>query len=151
MDQRHVEIIFDQLHFAEAKGASIFGTREDQTTCHSIEFELMSKSETNRYRMVSLRLNYLAMDRLDLQHSTKEASEHMVNQQEHHWNVLKRTRSYLIEALRVVQAFRWHAQLKTTTNFSDSDWASNQISRKPASGGMCRVGPYVVKIWSSTQ
>ena len=101
--------------------------------------------------MIVARLNYLALDRPDIQYATKEASNHMTKPKEHHWGLLKRIARYTIDAPRAVQCLRWHTQVTTAVGMSDFDWAGDRPTRKFTSGGLCRMGPYVIKALSSTQ
>ena len=101
--------------------------------------------------MIVARLNYLALDRPDIQYATKEACKHMAEPHMHHWDLLKRIARYLISAPRVIQKYKWQTVLKTASGHSNSDWVGEQKSPKSMSGGVCRVGPYVIKTWSSTQ
>lgn len=66
---RHAELIIKQLGLEGAKSLSNPGTREEHSSS---------------YKMIVARLNYLAMDRIDLQYATKEAAKHMSAPAEKH-------------------------------------------------------------------
>ena len=101
--------------------------------------------------MLAARLNYLAMDRPDIQYATKEANKWMAKPHLHHWMLLKRIARYLLNAPRVIQKFSWQRVVSTVVGYIHSDWAGDLKSGKPTSGGICELGPHVIKTRSSTQ
>ena len=111
----------------------------------------MRLEEASTYRMSVARLNHFSSDRPDIQHPAKEARKNMAQPQFHHWSLLKRIGTYLVDAPRVVQTFRWQSEMNTVTGHSDSDWAGDQKIRKSTSEGVCGIGPHVTKPRSSTQ
>ena len=150
-DGRHVEVLLHQSQLDAAKAVTSPGTREEQSTSHETISEDMKPEEASRYRMLVARLDYLASDRPDIQYAVKEASKTMAKPQMHHWSLLKRAGKYLIDAPRVIQRFKWQRVMNTVSGDSDFDWAGDQTIRKSTSGGVCRIGPHVIKTWSSTQ
>ena len=151
VDQSQAEVIMNQLQFAGARSASTPGTREGPTKCHNTGSEPLSVPEASRCRMIVARLNYLALDRPDIQHATKEACKHMARPHDHHWLLLKRAGGYIIDAPRVVQKYRWQTAINIAIGYGDSGWVGDQESRKSTSGGVCKAAPYVIKTWSSSQ
>ena len=111
----------------------------------------MDKHDASRYRALSARLNYLSLDRPDLQFAAKQASRHMATPRVSDWALLKRTARYLVECPRSVQTFRWQVPSSMVTTITDSDWAGERSSRKSTSGGVVCLGYHVIKSWSSTQ
>ena len=150
-DARHVEVVLNQLQLNEAKSVTSPGTREEQTKANETTSDEMKPDESSRYRMLVARLNYLSSDRPDIQYAVKEASKHMSKPHIHHWGLLKRIGKYLIDAPRVIQKFKWQGVMNVVSGHSDSDWAGDRQTRKSTSGGVCRIGPHVIKTWSSTQ
>ena len=69
--------------------------------------EPLGKSAATEYRALAARLNYLALDRPDLQFPAKVISKYMATPCEHDWVALKRVARYLVGATRVVQKFEW--------------------------------------------
>ena len=59
-------------------------------------------SEATAYRGVATRLNYLAMDRPDLQFSAKEISKKMAKPRAADWSKLKRLARYLVGTPRML-------------------------------------------------
>ena len=113
--------------------------------------EHMDKHDVSRYRALSARLNYLSLDRPDLQVAAKQASRCMATPRVSDWALLKRTARYLVGCPRSVQTFRWQVPPTMVTTFTDSDWAGDRSSRKSTSGGVVCLGHHLIKSWSSTQ
>ena len=104
-DSRHAEVVINQLQLGEAKPATSFGTREEQFKNYDNVIGEMSGGEASRYRMIVARLNHLSMDRLDIQHATKEATTSMARPQNHHWSIVKRIARYLYNVPSAIQKF----------------------------------------------
>ena len=113
--------------------------------------EYMDKHDASRYRAPSARLNYLSLDRHDLQFAAKQASRYMATPRVSGWALLKRTARNLMGCPRSVQTFRWQVPPSMVTTFTDSDWAGDRSRRKSTSGGVVCLGHHVIKSWSSTQ
>lgn len=150
-DQRHVEVVVSQIQIAEGKSAFILSIREEQTQCSEVESDEFSSSEASKCRMIAARLIGLTMDRVDTQHASKEASKYMAKPHSHHWSLLKRIARYCREVPRGVQVFSWQTSISIVVGHSGSDWVGDRKARETTSGGVCRVGPHVVKTWWSTQ
>ena len=150
-DQRHADIIIEELGLQNSKPL--------QTPCvansavkAAVESEVCKKDAGDgSFRSISARLNYMAMDRSDLQYASKSISRHMSNPNEEGWCRLKRAGRYLVGAKRLVQLFRWALPSKELKAYADSDWAGEEGTSKSTSGGMVCYGDHVLKSWSTTQ
>jgi len=111
----------------------------------------MNREAASKYRGLAARLNYLSLDRPDLQYAAKVASRYMAEPKEIDWKILKRVARYLIGAPRAVQTFKWQGAPTLITTYTDSDWAGDRSTRKSTSGGVMCVGYHMIKSWSSTQ
>ena len=109
----------------------------------------LEAGEATRFRAMAARLNYLALDRPDVQFAVKEAAKRMSAPQSLDWKLPKRIGRYLIRAPRVVQVFIWHDDPVELLTYVDSDWAGDRASRKSTSSGMIFRGHHVLKSWSS--
>ena len=67
----------------------------------------MSDKETTTYRALSARLNFLALDRFDLQFIAKEVAKCMSNPISEDFNKLKRLARFLIDHSMLIQMFKW--------------------------------------------
>ena len=151
-DQRHAEIIIKELHLFESsknttgpfrsvqRRSNPFGTPavpENHVALQERENgECVDKHDASRYRALSARLNYLSLDRPDLQFAAQQASCYMVTPRVSDWAPLKRIARYLVGCPRLVQTFRWQVAPSMVTTFTDIDWAGDRSSRKSTSGGV---------------
>ena len=151
-DQRHAEIIMKSMEVQNSKPLTTPGTNEDKDV---VSIRAKSKALTGKaateYRALAARLNYLALDRIDLQYVAKCVSKYMSSPCEHDWLALKKVAKYLVGRPRFVQLFQWQTVPSGLTAFSDSDWAGDRETRKSTSGGMVMFGAHLLKSWSSTQ
>ena len=148
-DQRHAEIIVKTLGLREAKGVRT-PCEENKAAVDSEEEELQGQDAT-AYRGLAARVNYLAMDRADLQYAAKEVCRGMSKPTLEHWRRLKRIGRYLITCPRVITRFEFQEPVDTVEGYSDSDWAGCKHSARSTSGGVLMKGSHLIKSWSSTQ
>ena len=111
----------------------------------------MSPKDASLYRAITARINFLALDRADLQYSSKECSRRMSAPRIKDWLLLKRVGRYLAGRPRAVSTFRWQDSSSTVTAYSDSDWAGCRDTRKSTSGACFLIGGHLLKSYSRTQ
>ena len=111
----------------------------------------LESSEATEYRAIAARLNYLSLDRPDIQYAAKNVARFMSAPKQYDWKALKRVGRYLRGAGRFVQQFEWQDIPETITAYTDSDWAGDKVGRKSTSGGVIKWGCHTIKSWSSTQ
>ena len=78
-------------------------------------------------------------------------SRHMVKPTPEAWKALKRVGRYLISHPRFKQVFPFGESHDMVLGHADSDWAGDNVDRKPTSGGVLSWGGHVITTWSSTQ
>ena len=110
----------------------------------------MEPKEQSLYRAVTARINFLAMDRADLQFASKECSRHMSAPLNKHWVALKRIGRYLVGCPRVVTLYKWQDMPSTLSVYSDSNWAGCLATRKSTSGAAYLHGQHLLKTYSRT-
>jgi hypothetical protein len=103
------------------------------------------------YQSLSARLNYLALDRADIQYSVKELMRKMSKPNIEDVKSLKRVARYLLGAPRLCQIFSWQRMPREIKVYVDSDFAGCQVTRKSTSGGAITWGTSTLKTWSKTQ
>ena len=117
----------------------------------SEEDKELSADEARRYRAITARLNYLAVDRVDIQYSVKEAARHMATPRVSSWKLVNKIGRYLLGRPRLVMRFRWQSPNETVTAFTDSDWAGCAKTSRSTSGGIICIGEHVIKTYSRQQ
>ena len=151
-DQRHAELIIQELDLERARPMSTPGTIDRQPEDDD-EKELTSK-EATMYRRLVARLNYIAQDRPDIQYATKELCRHMADPRRGDVKAMKRIARYLVGRQRLVlkyQRQRVASKTLTITSFADADFAGCRSTRKSTSGGVLMHGQHCLKTWSTTQ
>ena len=123
----------------------------DETGPDENEKDEEEKPGDKKFRGLAARLNYLALDRPDLQYASKCISRYMTRPCEKGWKMIKRVGRYLIGHGRMVQSFPFGHDHEMVIGYGDSDWAGCKTDQKSTSGGVLTWGGHVVKTWSSTQ
>ena len=106
-DARHAEVLIKELGLEGANGLSVPGC-DEQSRCSqqgAPKQQDIAEESDNKFRKLAARLNYLALDRPDLQFTSKCISRHMVKPTPEAWKALKRVGRYLISHPRFKQAF----------------------------------------------
>jgi hypothetical protein len=152
-DDKHVTAILDYFGLDEtSKGAEAPSIRETSTTILEHSEPLNAKMKTE-FRGLAARANYLSLDRMDIQHATKEACREMSAPTEKSLAKMKHLARYLLNFPRAT--IRFQDTVETNDQvidvFSDSDWAGCLKTRRSTSGGAMMVAGGLVKTWSSTQ
>ena len=135
-----------------AKSVATLGTADVEVTESDRESAPdLSAADATAYRGLAARLNYLALDRPDLQFTAKEISKFMAKPKEPDWARFKRVAKYLIGKPRYVHLYLRQEMPDEVSACADSDWAGGRISRKSTSGGTLSLGNHLIKSWASTQ
>ena len=93
----------------------------DETSCD--KYGPLQRGEAIEYRTIAARLNYLALDRMDIQFAVKEVAKHMSRPVVLDWVKLKRLARYLAGKPWYVQRYEWQDLPGHLDAFADSDWA----------------------------
>ena len=134
-DQRHGELVVSGLGLEQAKGAVTPG-EDSRGWNEEEEDKKLEAGEAREYRGLAARSNYLALDRPDIQYSTKEVCRGMSSPSEADKRRLRRLGRFLVERPRVVSEFRWQGRMEEVSGYSDSDWAGCRRTAKSTSGGV---------------
>ena len=147
-DPRHAEIILDACGLAPgSRGVTTPGEKHSVT-----ETTRLSPAEHSLYRSQVMRLAYLAQDRPELQHPSKELARRMQAPEMSDWEALKRVGRFLLTHPRCVQEFvRQIEHPKCITVCSDSDHAGCQRTRKSTSSSKLFHGQHMLRSTSTTQ
>ena len=150
-DQRHVEVIIEELDLLTAKPVVTPGTDEVTSDEPSVDSQLLEPARATSYRALAARANYISVDSADCQYAIKELCRVMSAPTEESWLKLKRVAKYLKGRPRAVLKFHWQTDPASIDVFTDANWAGCRQSRKSTSGGCVMMGTACVKSWSKTQ
>ena len=137
-DPRHAEIIIEHYGLEVSKASKVLGSKpvkkESEETDEEEEDDEMDielgPREAYEHRSVAARLNYLAVDRVDIQFATKELARTMAKPTRGDVLKAKKIGRYLVGVPRLVMTYRWNADAGVLSVYSDSDWAGCRKSRK---------------------
>ena len=96
----------------------------------------MNDSDKSKFRGIAARINYLAMDRPDLQFAAKCLSRKMASPNANDWERARRIARYLKWRPRATIVFPFEDHPKLIRGFADSDWAGEKPSMKSTSRGV---------------
>ena len=99
---------------------------DDQQWKEDEEAELLDFMAMKEYQSVVARLNYLCLDRSDVQFAFKEVMRKMSAPTEVDVQKLKRVLRYLKGAPRVIQTYLWEDLPEELTIYVDSNFAEDQ-------------------------
>ena len=111
----------------------------------------MSSSDATQYRAVAARLNYLSLDRADIQFACKESARKMATPCNGDWELLKRVGRYLLGRPRVAHLFKWQSWPSTMSVYVDSNWAGCLLTRRSTTGVCIVHGSHLLRSFSRTQ
>ena len=158
-DPKHVKVLMEELGLdVDSKGLEAPAVRLEVEKGWSPEdndeSELMDENDAKRFRSIAARMNYLAMDRADIQFASKEACRSMARPKVKDWEKIKRLARYLVEVPKLVWRFAENEGRHDKPQidiYTDSDWAGDKESRKSTSGGLITVAGGTCKSWAGTQ
>jgi hypothetical protein len=150
-DSRHAEVIIEVCEVKSGKVVRTPGVHESSNDAVKEMEQHMKEGEKTRFRGVAARINYLAMDRSDLQFAAKDLCRKMANPEAKDWEKAQRIARYLKFRPRAVLEFPFEVRDKKVDGYADSDWAGEKPSMKSTSGGALKWGSSTLKSWSSTQ
>ena len=128
-----------------------YGQDEVRSARDKASGEKLGREAATAYRSIVARMNYMAMDRPDVQFAIKTCAKAMSSPGAEDWIKLKRIARYLLGRPAVaitfkLQAFPWRVRV-----YTDSDWAGDRVDRKSTTGGAIVLGGHLVKSWSKDQ
>ena len=149
-DQRHREVLCREMGIKDnSKGVTI--PCEDDNSAEDTT-ELLDSKNATKFRSMAARVNYLSLDRPDLQFAAKRVCQGMANPTMAGMMKLKRVARYLASAAEGTLEFgAERGPYGLLRVYVDSDWAGCKTTRKSTSGGMAVWCGGLVKSWSRTQ
>jgi hypothetical protein len=151
-DERHSKSVIDALGLHDSKPVTSPSVSKSAMSEEKKDRgELMPPREATAYRSVVATLNFMALDRPDIQEATRECSKFMARPCQNDIESLKRLGRYLKGKPRVIQLFDGEGDLLDVQAFGDSNWAACPDSRISVSAGVIKIGNGVVKTWSKDQ
>ena len=111
----------------------------------------LDEPRAKAYKSLAAVLNFLALDRADLQFPAKELMRRFSAPREVDEARLRRAVRYVLGTPRLVLRIPWHAGSSEIVTFVDSNFAGCPTTRKSTTGGAILWCGVCVKSWSRTQ
>jgi hypothetical protein len=150
-DQRHAEIIVNELGLKPDNVKSVVTPGVKETAKEELDNEEFNSHESTKYRQLVARASYLAQDRSDIGYAVKELTRWMSKPGTKDWESLKRLGRYLKGKERMIIKFEYQQWNKRIQVWSDTDYAGCHRTRKSTNGGIVRIGNHAIKSYSTTQ
>merc|ERR1712086_1148632 len=129
-DQRHAEIIVEQLGLKDAKPVETPTEEEKKWEKEEDEKEL-DPDKQRHFRSIAARCNYIAADRPDLMFAVKCMCRQMAKPSFGAWKKLKRVGRYLVGKSRSILKYDWQGRETLVDGYTDSDWRGVYAQRNP--------------------
>ena len=142
-DPRHAQLVLKTPELEGSKEVSCPIVKRDMTNDG-----VLPSAQVTTYRSLTMRGAYLAQDRYDIQHTTKELATEMKEPTNEGMVRLKRLGRYLKGAPRVVQTFKRQTARGKVLDLIvdvDYDWAGDRATRKSTLCIVIRHGVNVIK------
>ena len=152
-DEKHREELMKRTGLKEESKAVVGPAIKDARNDEGEEDVELRGQEKSEFRGCCALLNYLGLDRSDIQYATNQLCREMAKPTKKSMARMKRVVRYLVGAEKLVWKFgewegdRDHVNLDV---YVDSDWAGGE-DRKSTSGGIALLEGVAVKHWSRTQ
>ena len=102
-DRRHADLIVQGMNVEDARTLSTTGVSEGSEGIKKRdESPELPPQEATAYRALAARLNYLALDRIDVQYAAKNITKHMAAPRQYDWEALRHVARYLKRKQRCV-------------------------------------------------
>ena len=137
-DQRHSEIVIKEMNMKKAKAVSTLIVPEPSEEANlRLNSPDMTKDGASRFRGLVARVNYLSLDRPNLQCAAKTASQHMAQPKVCDWAKIKRIARYLVKASLAVQKFAWQGKPRTSQRTSTQTGRATRSRGNPPAAARC--------------
>ena len=168
-DAQHLDMVVSALGLCDAKGAASPGARDvsarSAENLRRLRLELskpaasdapdstdtkLDPEQSRQFLSHSARLNYYAMDRVDILFAVKELMRRVSSPTSKDWMALKHLTRYLMSMPRVVARYDWGPLSTRLEVYVDANWAGCLRSRKSTVGGVVLWNGQFLKAWAKT-
>ena len=148
-DERHSQLLLQEWTMQQCKDVDTPVTKAGEESINT--GDELNENEARRARRAIARMNYMSQDRPDLSVAARMMSQYMSRPRE--GIVIKRAIRYLKRYPRccLVVPNNLSENFEIGVWSDNSDWASEQATRRSCSGGYIQVNVVTVGHWSKTQ
>ena len=150
-DEKHVHTII--LEMGLQRDSRFLDSPVVQEAENVTEGDERDHREASRYRHLAAIVNYLSMDRLDVQVEASVLCRAMSRPTVQCMVALKRVARYLLKhpSMEFEHSRTSIEEASVMEGYSDSDWAGCRATRRNVSGGIVTLGGCALKSWSNGQ
>ena len=112
---------------------------------------MLGAREATEYRCVAARLDFLSIDRADIQFAGKEVCRSMSKPVLSDWGAVKKLGRYLRKHPRQAVVFFEQETPSCLDAYVDTDYAGCRRTRRSTNGGLLFHGGHLIKSWATTQ
>lgn len=145
-DPKHVQKLLEEEDMTGCRAVDTPFVKHDE-----VEGAMMGNQAATKFRRAAARINYMAQDRADLSFVSRYLSGKMARPQENAWLALKRCLRYLRKRPRTQLLYAFQEWSDELLVYTDSDWASDEVTRRSTSGGTIHRGQHLLGWWSKLQ
>lgn len=151
-DTRHVPCLLQSLGLEKGKGVSTPRVKRSADEQVSQQWSPdLSSAQATLFRSGTMRIAYLAQDRVDLSEACKCLSRYMAKPKECHLSGLKKVARYLKFRPCMYQSFVRQSPDTPLICHVDSDWAGDAVTRRSTTGMIIRRGRHLLRHSSTLQ
>ena len=139
-DEKHVHTIIREMGLQkDSRGLDSPVVQESENVTEGDELD---RSEAYKYRHLAATVNYLSMDRLDVQFAASVLGRAMSRPRVQSMVALKRVARYLLKhpSMEFEYSRTSIEEASVMEGYSDSDWAGCRATRRSMSGGIVTLG-----------
>ena len=149
-DSRHIVNVSNLLKLQGVKPSPTPGSKATGKGSRTA-LEDLTREESQVYRSCCGILQYLAMDRVDIQYMVKVLAKDSSCPKEVSMARLRRLARYLCGTAHYGMEFKYQDTPKHITVIVDGDWSGDSVSCKSTSAGCILHGSHMLESWSVTQ
>ena len=150
-DEKHVHTIIREMGLQkDSRGLDSPVVQEAENVTEGDELD---RSEAYKYRHLAATVNYLSMDKPDVQFAASVLGRAMSRPTVQSMVALKRVARYLLKhpSMEFEYSRTSIEEASVMEGYSDSDWAGCRATRRSMSGGIVTLGGCALKSWSNRQ
>ena len=144
-DQKYQKMIVEELGLTNAKGSDLPCAKNVGGNVREAD-DLLSEEEASQFRHLTGMALYLSLDRPSIQFAVCDLSSGMSQPKVVHMLKLRKLGKYLLKYPEEIWLFKYQDVVKQLTVFTDSDWATDHLTRRSMSCSVELFGLHLIEV-----
>ena len=144
-DQKYQKMSVEELGLTNAKGADLPCAKNVGGNVREAD-DLLSEEEASQFRHRTGKALYLSLDRPSIQFAVCDLASGMSQPKIFHMLKLRKLGKYLLKYPEEIWLFQYQGVVKQLTVFTDSDWATDHLTRRYMSCSVELFGLHLVEV-----